>query len=43
VPVELSVHIVQCSFAFALDYLVDNKLDLSQLDARFNNDEVVTA
>ena len=27
-------------FAFALDYLVDNELDLSELDARFNHDEV---
>ncbi len=39
-PVELSEQIVPGSFALALDYLVDNELDLSQLDARFNNDEV---
>ena len=28
------------SFAFALDYLVDNELDLSALDAQFKNDEI---
>ena len=28
------------SFEFALDHLVDHELDLSALDARFNNDEV---
>lgn len=39
-PVVLSEQIVPGSFAFALDYLVDNELDLSELDARFNNDEV---
>ena len=39
-PVVLSEQIVPGSFAFALDYLVDNELDLSPLDARFNNDEV---
>ena len=39
-PVELPEQIVPGSFAFALDYLVDNELDLSPLDARFNNDEV---
>ena len=39
-PVVLSEQIVPGSFAFALDYLVDNELDLSALDARFKNDEV---
>lgn len=39
-PVVLSEQIVPGSFAFALDYLVENELDLSELDARFNNDEV---
>ena len=39
-PVVLSEQIVAGSFAFALDYLVDHELDLSELDARFNNDEV---
>ena len=39
-PVVLSEQIVPGSFAFALDYLVDQELGLSALDARFNNDEV---
>jgi hypothetical protein len=39
-PVVLSEQILPGSFAFALDYLVDHELDLSALDARFNNDEV---
>ena len=39
-PVVLSEQILPGSFAFALDYLVDNELDLSALDARFKNDEV---
>ena len=36
----LSEQIIPGSFAFALDYLVDNELDLTTLDARFKNDEV---
>jgi len=39
-PVVLSEQILPGSSAFALDYLVDNELDLSELDARFKNDEV---
>ena len=39
-PVVLSEQIVPGSFAFALNYLVDHELDLSELDARFRNDEV---
>ena len=39
-PVVLSEQIVPGSFAFALDYLVDNELDLTALDAQFRNDEV---
>jgi transposase len=39
-PVVLSEQIVPGSFAFALNYLVDNELDLRPLDAQFNNDEV---
>ena len=39
-PVVLSEQIVLGSFAFALDYLVDNELDLTALDAQFRNDEV---
>ena len=37
--VELSEQITPGSFAFALDYLVDNELYLSSLDAQFKNDE----
>lgn len=37
-PVVLSEQIVPGSFAFALNYLVDHELDLSDLDARFKND-----
>ena len=40
VPVVLSEQIVAGSFAFALDYLVDNELDLKAMDAKFKNDEV---
>lgn len=39
-PVILSEQIIPGSFAFALDYLIDHELDLSELDARFCNDEV---
>jgi transposase len=39
-PVVLSEQIVPGSFAFALDYLVDNELDLKAMDAKFKNDEV---
>ena len=39
-PVVLSEQIEPGSFAFALQYLVDHELDLSELDARFKNDEV---
>jgi len=39
-PVILSEQIQPGTFEFALDLLVDHELDLSQLDARFNNDEV---
>jgi transposase len=38
-PVVLSDQIQPGTFEFALDHLVDNELDLSALDARFNNDE----
>ena len=38
-PVVLSEQIIPGSFAFALNYLVDHELDLSALDALFNNDE----
>ena len=39
-PVVLSEQIVPGSFAFALDYLVDNELDLTAMDAQFKNDAV---
>ena len=39
-PVVLSEQIVPGSFAFALDYLVDNELDLSAMDDKFKNDAV---
>jgi transposase len=38
-PVVLSEQIQPGSFEFALDHLVDHELDLSALDARFNNDQ----
>lgn len=38
--VVLSEQIVPGSFAFALDYLVYNELDLTAMDAKFKNDEV---
>ena len=39
-PVVLSEQILPGSFAFAVDYLVDNELNLNPLDDRFRNDEV---
>lgn len=39
-PVVLSEQITPGSFAFALDYLVDNELDLTAMDAKFKNDDV---
>ena len=41
-PVDLDEQLMPGSFAFALDHLVDNELNLSALDARFCNDEVTT-
>src|SRR6188474_2702356 len=40
IPVMLHEQIQPGTFEFALDHLVDHELDLSALDARFNNDEV---
>ena len=40
IAVMLHEQIQPGSFEFALDHLVDHELDLSALDARFNNDEV---
>ena len=39
-PVVLSEQIILGSFTFALNYLVDQELDLTPLDAKFKNDEV---
>ena len=38
-PVVLSEQIQPGTFEFTLDQLIDHELDLSELDARFNNDE----
>ena len=38
-PVVLSEQILPGTYEFTLDHMVDNELDLSALDARFNNDE----
>jgi transposase len=38
-PVVLSEQILPGTFEFTLDHLVEKELDLSALDARFNNDE----
>jgi transposase len=40
IPVMLHEQIQPGTFEFALNHLVDHELDLSALDARFNNDEV---
>ncbi len=40
IPVVLHEQIQPGTFEFALSHLVDHELDLSALDARFNNDEV---
>ena len=37
-PVILDEQLMAGSFEYALDYLVDNALDLSRFDARYNND-----
>lgn len=37
-PVVLDDQLMPGSFEYALDYLVDNELDLSRLDSRYNND-----
>lgn len=39
IPVVLAEQIQPGTFEFALDHLVDHELDLSALDARFNNDD----
>ena len=37
-PVVLDAQLLPGSFEFALDYLIDNELDLSALDDRYRND-----
>jgi transposase len=39
IPVVLDSQIMAGSFEYALDFLVDNELDLSRFDARYKNDE----
>ena len=39
IPVSFAKQILPGTFEFALNHLVDNELDLSVFDARFNNDE----
>lgn len=38
-PVVLEAQLMPGSFEHALDYLIDNEIDLSGFDARYNNDE----
>ena len=39
IPVSFAKQILPGTFEYALNHLVDNELDLSVFDARFNNDE----
>lgn len=39
IPVCFDRQIVPGSFEYALSYIVDNELELSGFDLRFNNDE----
>ena len=38
-PVKFSEQILPGSFEYALNWLIDHRIDLSVFDARFNNDE----
>ena len=38
-PVVLDAQLMAGSFEYALDYLIDNEIDLSGFDARYNNDD----
>ncbi len=38
-PVNFSEQILPGSFEYTLNYLVDNELDLSVFESRYNNDE----
>ena len=42
-PVILAEQIQPGSFEFALDHLIEHELDLSDLDARFNNEETAAS
>ena len=37
-PVVLEAQLMSGSFEYALDYLIDQQLDLSRLDRRYHND-----
>ena len=39
-PVVLDAQLMPGSFEYALDYLIDQQLDLSALDARYRNDAI---
>lgn len=39
IPLVLDAQLMQGSFEYALDFLVDNELDLSRFDTRYKNDE----
>src|SRR5450830_269758 len=38
-PIVLEAQLMSGSFEYALDYLIDNEIDLSGFDARYNNDD----
>jgi transposase len=38
-PIDFSEQILPGSFEYTLNYLVDNELDLSVFESRYNNDE----
>ncbi len=40
IPVDFSRQILPGSFEYALCHLIDHEIDLSEIDARFRNDEV---
>lgn len=39
IPVVLDAQLMPGSFEYALDYLIDNEIDLSHFDTRYNNDD----
>src|SRR6059036_2207050 len=38
-PIVLDAQLVTGSFEYALDYLIDHEIDLSELDRRYRNDD----